>query len=71
MVSTATEKVRRHRQRMRAAGYRPVQYWVPDTRSPEYRARLRRQIAALKGDVAEQEAIEWAQSAAAEIEDWQ
>lgn len=67
----ATTKVREYRERMRAAGYRPVQYWVPDTRSPEYRARLHRQIEALKDDPAEKEAIEWADAAASGIEGWE
>lgn len=66
----AAEKVRQHRERMRAAGYRPVQYWVPNTRSPEYRSRLHKQIEALKNDPAEKEAIEWAEAAAADIEGW-
>lgn len=28
---------------MRARGYRPVQVWVPDVRSPEFAAEARRQ----------------------------
>lgn len=30
-----------YRERMRAAGLRPVQLWVPDTRSPEFLAKCR------------------------------
>ena len=33
------ERVRNHRVRMRAAGMRPIQIWVPDTRSPAFRAQ--------------------------------
>jgi hypothetical protein len=33
---TAREKVRRHRKRMRAKGYRLVQMWLPDTRTAEF-----------------------------------
>lgn len=36
-----------YRQRMRAAGLRPVQIWVPDTRSPEFAKICRRQAAAI------------------------
>ena len=36
-----------YRQRMRAAGLRPVQIWVPDTRSPEFTEICRRQAAAV------------------------
>ena len=37
------EKVRAHRERLRAQGLRPIQFWVPDTRSPEFAAEARRQ----------------------------
>jgi hypothetical protein len=36
-------KVRAHRARLRAQGLRPIQIWVPDTRSPEFAAEARRQ----------------------------
>jgi len=53
-MSTHQEsKVTRHRERMRAAGLRPVQFWVPDTRSPEFMAQVREQCQSLKGDKAE------------------
>jgi hypothetical protein len=32
-----------YRQRMRSAGLRPVQIWVPDTRAPGFAAKCRRQ----------------------------
>jgi hypothetical protein len=37
------EKVRAHRERLRAQGLRPIQIWVPDTRSPEFAAEAHRQ----------------------------
>lgn len=36
-----------HRQRLREQGLRPVQIWVPDTRSPEFAAEAHRQSAAV------------------------
>jgi hypothetical protein len=36
-------KQERYRARMRAAGLRPVQIWVPDTRAPDFAAECRRQ----------------------------
>lgn len=36
-----------YRQRMRAAGLRPLQIWVPDTRAPEFAEICRRQAAAV------------------------
>ena len=36
-----------YRQRMRAAGLRPVQIWVPDTRAPGFAETCQRQAAAV------------------------
>jgi Protein of unknown function (DUF3018) len=33
---SGAERVRDHRQRLRAQGLRPIQIWVPDVRSPEF-----------------------------------
>jgi hypothetical protein len=44
---SSREKVRQHRLRLRAQGLRPIQLWVPDTRSPAFRKEARRQMAAL------------------------
>jgi nicotinamide mononucleotide adenylyltransferase len=40
---TARERMQTHRDRLRAKGLRPVQYWVPDMRDPKVQADLRRQ----------------------------
>jgi hypothetical protein len=40
---SSREKVRAHRQRLRRQGLRPVQVWVPDTRSMEFAAEAHRQ----------------------------
>ncbi len=40
---TARESASRYRARMRAQGFRPLQLWVPDTRSPKFAAECRRQ----------------------------
>lgn len=41
--ATSRDKVRKHRESLRAAGLRPVQFWVPDVNSPEFIAEARRQ----------------------------
>jgi hypothetical protein len=41
------EKVRAHRERLRALGLRPIQIWVPDVRSPAFREQARRQSQAV------------------------
>lgn len=53
-VTAARERVRAHRQRKREAGLRLVQYWVPDTCSPEWRESVRQQC--LAANKAEDEA---------------
>lgn len=44
---SSRDKVRRYRDRMRARGLRPVQIWVPDTRTDEFRAEAHRQSLAV------------------------
>ena len=37
------ERVSEHRRRMRERGFRPVQIWVPDVRTPHFADEARRQ----------------------------
>lgn len=51
------DKVRNHRQRLRDQGMRSIQIWVPDVRSPAFKAEARRQsrlIANCPSDAADQ-----------------
>lgn len=41
------EKVQSYRERMRARGMRPIQVWVPDTRTARFRAEAHRQSLAV------------------------
>ncbi len=44
------DKVRAHRERLRRQGLRPLQIWVPDVRSPSFKAMAHRQsLAVAKG----------------------
>jgi hypothetical protein len=45
--STSREKVRAHRARLRKAGLRPVQIWVPDVRSKSFARAAHRQSLAV------------------------
>jgi hypothetical protein len=40
---TSRQKVQAHRDRLRAQGLRPIQVWVPDTRSRKFAAEASRQ----------------------------
>jgi hypothetical protein len=45
--SFSRDKVRAYRDRMRAQGLRPIQIWVPDTRSAAFRDEAHRQSLAV------------------------
>jgi hypothetical protein len=42
-MKPGTERVKRRRDKMRAAGLRPIQIWVHDTSAPGFAAECRRQ----------------------------
>jgi DNA-binding LacI/PurR family transcriptional regulator len=44
---TSRDRVRGYRERLRRQGLRPIQIWVPDTRSPAFVAEAHRQSAAI------------------------
>jgi Protein of unknown function (DUF3018) len=43
MPKSTVERVREARDKLRRAGLRPVQVWVPDTRAPGFAEEIRRQ----------------------------
>lgn len=69
MSSSLTERVKRHRAGLRAAGLRPIQIWVPDTRREGFAAECRRQSLLLRDDPQERETLDWL-AAAADTEGW-
>ena len=71
IAAPAIGKSARYRQRLRAQGLRPVQFWVPDTRSPAFQERLRQQCLALKGDAEEAEVMRLTEEAARLIDGWE
>jgi hypothetical protein len=44
---SSRDKVRKHRDRLRRSGMRPIQLWVPDTRSATFKAEASRQSRAI------------------------
>jgi hypothetical protein len=44
---SSKERARRHREKLRSQGLRPIQIWVPDVRSPEFAAEAHRQSLAV------------------------
>jgi hypothetical protein len=64
MGATVTERVRKHRDLQRAAGLKPVQIWIPDTRSESFRQKCERESLSLSADPQEAEALAWIAEAA-------
>lgn len=65
MASTSSSsRVQRHRAHLKAQGMRPVQLWVPDTRSTQFAAECRRQSALLAADPHEHETLDWIEQVA-------
>lgn len=60
------ERVKTHRNRLREAGLKPVQIWVPDPKAPGFAAECRRQSLIIQGDPTEMQDLE----TLAEIADW-
>jgi hypothetical protein len=63
-TKTSAERVQKHRAGLRSAGLRPVQIWVPDTRSSGFAAECRRQSLALQDDPQEADILNWLEAAA-------
>ncbi len=72
MSSPVAQRVQKHREALRAAGLRPVQIWVPDTRRRGFAQECRRQSQSLTtndGAAAEQALERWL-SEVADTEGW-
>lgn len=70
MTSATSRRVRKHRDALRAAGLRPVQIWVPDTRRVGFAEECRRQCLLLQADHEEAEHLAWLETVA-DTEGWQ
>lgn len=69
MALSTSEKTARYREKLRAQGLRPVQIWVPDTRSKTLAEEVRRQsLRVSRKD--ESELMDELDTAAAQTEDW-
>jgi hypothetical protein len=68
MPKTAVRKMKSYRARLRAAGLRPIQIWVPDTRAPRLVREARRQSLRVRGRKSEREALDFIDAAAADAE---
>jgi hypothetical protein len=65
-MQPSRDRVKTHRQRLRALGLKPVQLWIPDPQAPGFAEECRRQSLVIKGDATELRDLELL----AEIADW-
>lgn len=57
-MANGAERVRKHREKMKAAGLKPVTIWVPDVNSPEYQAKVARAIDVINASDSEKEILD-------------
>ena len=62
--SSTHKKMQDYRRRLRAAGLRPVQIWVPDTRSAHFAKEARRQSLLVSRHKPEQETLDFIENVA-------
>ena len=67
-MSDGAKRVRKHREKMKAAGLKPVTIWVPDVNTPEFKAQVAREIAVINASSGEKEILE--ELSGIEIEGW-
>ena len=64
-------RVQRHREALRAAGLRPVQIWVADTRRPGFEDECRRQSQLVaQADHSDPTLIQLMDAALADVDSW-
>ena len=68
-MANGAERVKRRRDRLRRAGLRPVQIWVPDTRRRGFAEECRRQSLKVRDDPHERETLDWLE-AVRDVEGW-
>jgi hypothetical protein len=68
-MTDGAKRVRKHREKMKAAGLKPVTIWVPDVNAPGYRERIRRQCELINASADSERVIDEMLSVA-DFSDW-
>jgi hypothetical protein len=68
IMTDGAKRVRKHREKMKAAGLKPVTIWVPDVNTPEFKARVAREIKLINASADEKAILE--ELSSIEIEGW-
>lgn len=72
MPTPVSQRVQKRRDALRAAGLRPVQIWVLDTRRPGFAAECRRQAALVaQSDRADDALNDFMDAALTDVDGWE
>ncbi len=68
--SAGAIRVRKHREKMKALGLKPVLLWLPDVDSPKFKAEVAEAIAAINASEDEKIILKELEAALEDIEGW-
>ncbi len=68
-MTDGAKRVSKHREKMKAAGLKPVTIWVQDVNTPEYQAKIERACRAINADAESRQVME-DMLALADFSDW-
>jgi hypothetical protein len=68
-MADGAKRVQKHRDKMKAAGLKPVTIWVPDVSAPGFKERIAREIEIINADADSQRVME-EMLALADFSDW-
>lgn len=63
-MTSVAKRVQKHRDKLRNAGFRLLQIWVPDTKREGFEKECRRQSLLIANDSQEQDVLHWIENAA-------
>jgi hypothetical protein len=67
-LTDGAKRVRKHREKMKAAGLKPVTIWVPDVNAPGFKEEVARAIEIIKSSPGEKNILE--ELSDVDIEGW-
>jgi hypothetical protein len=68
VMTDGAKRVRKHREKMKAAGLKPVTIWVPDVNAPGFKEEIARAIEIIKNSTGEKAILE--ELSDVDIEGW-
>ena len=68
-MADGAKRVQKHRDKMKAAGLKPVTIWVQDVNAPGFKERIAREIEIINADAESQRVME-EMLALADFSDW-